>query len=40
MESKESALEETGDLLNPIKEGFTFKKIVELGDNIKGTREG
>ncbi|MFZ3578701.1 ornithine cyclodeaminase family protein [Virgibacillus sp. DJP39] len=40
VESIDAALEETGDLMNPIKEGFSSESIVELGRIINGSQKG
>ncbi|ASN04545.1 ornithine cyclodeaminase family protein [Virgibacillus necropolis] len=40
VESKDAALEETGDLKKPINEGFPEKSIFELGEIINSIRKG
>jgi len=40
VESKEAALEETGDLQKPLNEGFSSEELLELGDILIGLREG
>ncbi|WP_373895772.1 ornithine cyclodeaminase family protein [Virgibacillus sp. CBA3643] len=40
VESKEAALEESGDLQKPIEKGFPSDQLVELGDILRGNKEG
>lgn len=40
VESKEAALEETGDLQKPVEKGFSSEKLVELGDILRGFQQG
>ena len=40
VESKEAALEETGDLQNPVRKGFDSKSLVELAEIISGKMLG